>query len=350
MARSVITLFMLAAVQAKPSILPRSETIPDTSVPPIPLPRFGDSTDPVLLPRQSGTELVRDTAVAGETLLSAKNGTALSSNHPIRSLDSSVPSPTPYGSLRGQCCGLARRSTRIVGGVETEVREYPWQAGLVSAGDSWIWCGGTVINDRYVLTAAHCTVGRSADRLEVLLGEHAMFLADGERRVAVAAVTEHPRYRSVDTTGYDFSLLRLAQRLDFAALGGRVAPACLPAGGEFVGVEAIVSGWGTTSAGGPQPDALHEVTVRTQSNAQCSAAYRQVNPSMLCAAVSGGGKDACQGDSGGPLVTEVAGRYSLIGVVSWGIGCARPDYPGVYARVTAAADWIRLNTADASLC
>ncbi|XP_043231491.1 trypsin-1-like [Amphibalanus amphitrite] len=263
---------------------------------------------------------------------------------------SSIPPLTPNGSPRGQCCGLARRSTRIVGGVETEVREYPWQAGLVSAGDSWIWCGGTVINDRYVLTAAHCTVGRSADRLEVLLGEHAMFLADGERRVAVAAVTEHPRYRSVDTTGYDFSLLRLAQQLDFGALGGRVAPACLPTGGEFVGVEAIVSGWGTTSAGGPQPDALHEVTVRTQSNAQCSAAYRQINPSMLCAAVSGGGKDACQGDSGGPLVTEVAGRYSLIGVVSWGIGCARPDYPGVYARVTAAADWIRHNTADASLC
>jgi len=78
--------------------------------------------------------------------------------------------------------------------------------------------------------------------------------------------------------------------------------------------------------------------------------WDKVDRSMICAGVEGGGKDACSGDSGGPLVTLLSGRYNLIGVVSWGEGCALPDFPGVYGRVTSISDWIQQNTADASLC
>ncbi|XP_037084999.1 proclotting enzyme-like [Pollicipes pollicipes] len=250
----------------------------------------------------------------------------------------------------GQCCGVPNRASRIVGGVQTEVNEYPWQAGLVSPGGTRTYCGGTVINNRYVLTAAHCTAGSSASRIQVLLREHRIGTSDGELRFSVSQIIDHPAYSSASSSGYDFSLLKLSTTINFSALNNKVAPACLPSSGDFVNVDAVVSGWGTTSSGGSQATALREVTVRTQSNNQCRQAYSTINDSMLCAGVSGGGKDSCQGDSGGPLVTLVGGRYNLIGVVSWGSGCALANYPGVYARVTYVKTWIDNNTRDASLC
>merc|ERR1711939_399599 len=91
--------------------------------------------------------------------------------------------------------------------------------------------------------------------------------------------------------------------------------------------------------GGSQPSVLQEVNVNTMTNAQCTSA----RSNMLCAGGQGG-KDSCQGDSGGPLVTkESSGSYSLIGVVSWGIGCAQEGYPGVYSRVTSQLGWIQSN-------
>merc|ERR1712200_104021 len=115
-------------------------------------------------------------------------------------------------------------------------------------------------------------------------------------------------------------------------------------GAEYEGVDAIVSGWGTTSSGGWQPDKLMEVGVKTMSNAQCTAsntAYTpgQITERMICA--SNPGKDSCQGDSGGPLVTETGSFYTLIGVVSWGQGCAQSNAPGVYARVTSQLSWVK---------
>ena len=147
------------------------------------------------------------------------------------------------------------------------------------------------------------------------------------------------------------SRYKLSSTIDFSTLDNKVAPACLPTGGDFANVDAIVSGWGTTSSGGSQATVLREVTVQTMTNDQCRRAYGStINSSMLCAGVDAGGKDSCQGDSGGPLVTDVSGRYTLIGVVSWGAGCGDVGYPGVYARVTEVTSWIQSNTADAQLC
>jgi len=171
-----------------------------------------------------------------------------------------------------------------------------------------------------------------------------------EERVEVCAIKDHPDYDD-SSLNNDLSILVLCKKLK---LGKEVSPVCLPVesgrGEGYEGKKAIVSGWGTTISGGSQPDTLHEVTVETMSNRQCSSppnGYQpsQITDAMICAAAKG--KDSCQGDSGGPLITNkgpTAGKsYYLIGVVSWGYGCAQENAPGVYARVTKELNWINNN-------
>jgi len=241
----------------------------------------------------------------------------------------------------GSCsCGQAG-SNRIVGGVETEQHEYPWQVALVSASGSHPFCGGTLISSRHVLTAAHCTAGSNVGSIAVLVGEHRI---DDQlfTRVRLSKITDHPNYNS-NNLDNDFSILTLSEPVQFST---SVSPACLPGSTSelYGGRKATVSGWGTTSAGGNQPTTLREVEVTVQENSDCSQAYGGgITSNMICAADSG--KDSCQGDSGGPLVVLDNSRYSLVGVVSWGYGCADSRYPGVYARTTAQMDWIKANTA-----
>merc|ERR1719412_1871450 len=240
-------------------------------------------------------------------------------------------------------CGVkgGQANGRIVGGQETEVHEYPWQVGLVSRNGRTPFCGGTLISSTHVLTAAHCTAGESARKLRVLLGEHN--IADAEfNRVDVAEIIDDPNYDS-SSTNSDFAILRLASPVTFSSA---ISPACLPAGAsQYAGEVATVTGWGTLSSGGNQPTVLQEVDVTITTNAVCKNAYgsNSITDVMLCAADSG--RDSCQGDSGGPLVVEENGRQALVGVVSWGYGCAMAGYPGVYARVTERMDWIKDNTA-----
>jgi len=248
-------------------------------------------------------------------------------------------------------CGVANRVSKIVGGTITEKNEYPWQVGLTSRTGNKPYCGGSLISNKEVLTAAHCTANSRASDIFVLLGEHDVTSPDGELKVAVCKVTNNPSYRS-RTTDFDFAVLTLCDPVTFTRT---VSPVCLPStagqGVEYEGVDAIVSGWGTTSSGGWQPDKLMEVGVKTMSNAQCTAsntAYTpgQITERMICA--SNPGKDSCQGDSGGPLITKSGVSNYLIGVVSWGNGCAEENAPGVYSRVTNQLAWIQSNMAGAT--
>ena len=262
-------------------------------------------------------------------------------------------STTTDGTTGDVCCGMANRNTRsrdrIVGGAATAVNELPWQAALVDSGDDEPSCGGTVINTLWVMTAAHCTARRSTSDTQVLLRKHKTEADANQIRRNISQIVDHPSYDYI-TFSHDFSLLRLSQAIDFT--GNEVAPACLPSGGSFDDVDAIVSGWGTTSSRGSSPSVLHSVTVQTMSNAECTSDMGSgtIDFSMICADVDAGGKDSCEGDAGGPLVTEVGGRYTLIGVSSWGYGCADQGSPGVYSRITAVSDWIATTTAGASLC
>merc|ERR1719423_589765 len=260
-------------------------------------------------------------------------------------LDSEEKDFTTSSNMEKCSCGIPNRSNRIVGGVETETNEYPWQVALVSSGGSRPFCGGTLISCSHVLTAAHCTAGSSASSISVLVGEHRID-DNSFTRVSLSKITDHPDYND-NTLDNDYSILTLAQPVKFSTT---VAPACLPADNskDFAGEMATVSGWGTLSSGGNQPTVLNEVDVTVQSNAQCQTAYgNSITSNMICAADAG--KDACQGDSGGPLSVMENGKYAVVGVVSWGFGCANANFPGVYARVTEKMDWILENTSGTQL-
>jgi len=257
-------------------------------------------------------------------------------------------------------CGQAQRGVRIINGVATEINEYPWQAALVRPGSSFIFCGGSLINSKWVMTAAHCTEGSSASNLEVLLGEHDKTTSTETTtvRMSLADVIDHPEYNG-NTLENDFSLLQFQEHVDFS-LHPHIRPVCLPAAnaGYSAGDEMVVTGWGTTSAGS-FASVLQETTVSYMTNSDCNNLYQTgprppatITSDMLCCAEPG--TDACQGDSGGPLVRgrNADNDYELAGVVSWGYGCADPNYPGVYSRVSevVSSGWVTSNVVDGDWC
>merc|ERR1712192_248299 len=218
-----------------------------------------------------------------------------------------LPPPGGNGTASGDCTsGIAQRATKIVGGQETEVNEWPWQVGMVWSGSSSVFCGATVISDEWILTAAHCTDGTGANEIQVLMGEHDYW--DGSEtnmvRMDIAEIVNHEDYNS-NTVDNDFALLKMANKIDWAA-NPNIRPACLPSAGsgDYDQWMSTVTGWGTTSSGGSVSNVLLEVDVKVISNSECNNAYGGITNNMLCAAdASGnGGSDACQGDSGGPLV------------------------------------------------
>ncbi|XP_037091811.1 chymotrypsinogen A-like [Pollicipes pollicipes] len=253
------------------------------------------------------------------------------------------------GSSSGSCsCGVANRASRVVGGVQTEVNEYPWQAGLVDPGQTRTWCGGSLINNRYVLTAAHCTSGKTASQIQVLLGDHRISVVDGESRHTLSQIIQHPSYVTAGK-GYDYSLLKLSSPVTF---NRRRAAVCLPTAGQtYAGATAIATGFGQLGASQAQATELQEVELPVKSDAQCRTVWNILTSTMICAGgLPAGGKAVCMGDSGGPLVTLENSKYALIGVVSFGQPCALAGTPDVFARVTAVLPWIRSNTADATYC
>uniref|UniRef100_A0A182T724 trypsin n=1 Tax=Anopheles maculatus TaxID=74869 RepID=A0A182T724_9DIPT len=226
---------------------------------------------------------------------------------------------------------------RIVGGFEIDVSETPYQVSLQYFRHHR--CGGSVLNNKWVLTAAHCTVGLTASTLTVRVGssEH----ADGGTVVRVARIVEHPNYDD-STIDHDYSLLELESELTFS---DKVQPVALPEQDEQVedGTMATVSGWGNTQSATESNAVLRAANVPTVNQKECDNAYSTfdgITDQMLCAGYHQGGKDACQGDSGGPLVAD----GKLVGVVSWGFGCAQAGYPGVYSRVASVRDWVRENS------
>jgi len=157
----------------------------------------------------------------------------------------------------------------------------------------------------------------------------------------VDRIVKHPNYNP-STENNDIALLHLGVKVSFTAFPG-IKPICLPPqSANFIGKNAVTTGWGHTSYGGNQPQIAREVTVPIQTQAECQAAYGySVNQNMICAGLRAGGKDSCQGDSGGPLtVADGNGKHQLAGVVSWGDNCAAPRKYGVYTNVPNYINWI----------
>ncbi|XP_011878398.1 PREDICTED: trypsin-1-like [Vollenhovia emeryi] len=250
-----------------------------------------------------------------------------------------------------QCtCGLTNKHNRIVGGVETLVNQYPWMVLLMYRGS--FYCGGTVINSRYVLTAAHCIDRFDANKLIVRILEHD-WNSTTESKTQDFLVEKTIKHSAYSTANYnnDIALLKLKDAIKFE---GPMRPACLPEQVKtFAGKKGIVTGWGAVKEGGSVSHTLQEVVVPILSNAECRATKypsRRITDNMLCAGITEGGKDSCQGDSGGPLHVRENGSHQVVGVVSWGEGCAQPGYPGVYTRVNRFLTWITSNTLDGCYC
>lgn len=247
-------------------------------------------------------------------------------------------------------CGNINTRHRIVGGQETEVHEYPWMAMLMWFGS--FYCGASLVNDQYALTAAHCVNGFYHRLITVRLLEHNR--KDSNVKIVdrrVVRVLVHPNYstRNFDS---DIALIRFNEPV---RLGIDMHPVCLPTPTEtFAGQTAVVTGWGALSEGGPVSDTLQEVEVPILSQEECRGSnygISKITDNMICAGFEEGGKDSCQGDSGGPMHVIGAGQtYQLAGIVSWGEGCAKPGSPGVYTRVSKFNDWIRANTRDSCSC
>jgi len=231
---------------------------------------------------------------------------------------------------------------RIVGGEEAADGEFPWQVSLRSIGalGATHFCGGSIIDKDWVLTAAHCCAGQVPASMHVVAGGIKLNNFENEEEPRnIDHIISHPNY-SASTITNDACMLKLKESLEWTEF---VKPIALPAAGQETpaGTECIVTGWGTLSEGAfGLPNVLHKVTVPVVSDEDCNGAYSAngytVADSMICAGEEEGGKDSCQGDSGGPFVCG----EELVGIVSWGIGCARKGYPGVYTQNSYFMDWI----------
>ncbi|ODN06133.1 Coagulation factor X [Orchesella cincta] len=257
-------------------------------------------------------------------------------------------------------CGISYREERIVGGRIAEINSYPWLTALMYKGK--FYCGGTLISDRYVLTAAHCVHGVPKDQITIVFGEHDRNFteeSDTEYR-KIGTIIRHVGFNRANFHN-DIALLRLERPMKFRR---SIAPACLPIDLEdedFADEHGLVAGWGRTQEKGRPSHILREVEVPIMSNEECKTQTRytprEITDTMMCAGHPEGKQDACQGDSGGPLNWEdlredssKEGTKYVIGIVSWGQGCARASFPGVYTRITKYLEWIRQNTQDSCFC
>uniref|UniRef100_A0A8K9V0X5 Transmembrane protease serine 4-like n=1 Tax=Oncorhynchus mykiss TaxID=8022 RepID=A0A8K9V0X5_ONCMY len=240
-------------------------------------------------------------------------------------------------SLTCSDCGERGRSDRIVGGVDASIEEWPWQVSLQQNGQHT--CGGSLVSPRWVVTAAHCFSGskKELSRWQVVSGRTYMGTLGGSY---VDRIILNGQYNAA-RNDYDLAMMRLTKPI---TVGNSRRPVCLPPKnlGLKAGDTMTVTGWGYLEEKGKVSPVLQKATLPLIDSAQCSSPTvygSSITSRMLCAGYLKGKVDACQGDSGGPLV-YLSEQWQLVGVVSWGIGCAREGRPGVYCNVDDMLNWI----------
>ncbi|KAG4077251.1 hypothetical protein HA402_009880 [Bradysia odoriphaga] len=321
----------------------KTETISSNATSSTEGPMSTTSGTPIVFPSDGITE----SSLNNETVISG-NGTA-NGTTPSKPLSTNT-MPSLEGIDYRQVCGKRMfPEPRIVGGSKASFGRWPWQISLRQWRTSTYLhkCGAALLNENWAITAAHCVDNVPPSDLLLRLGEYDLAEEEEpygyqERRVQIVA--SHPQF-DPRTFEYDLALLRFYEPVEFQP---NIIPVCVPETDEnFIGRTAFVTGWGRLYEDGPLPSVLQEVSVPVINNTICESMYRNagyiehIPHIFICAGWRKGGYDSCEGDSGGPMVIQRDDkRFLLAGVISWGIGCAEPNQPGVYTRISEFRDWI----------
>ncbi|KAJ6665110.1 hypothetical protein lerEdw1_005341 [Lerista edwardsae] len=248
-------------------------------------------------------------------------------------------------------CGVASNPprflfSRIIGGEEAVPHSWPWQASMQIAGENF--CGGAVLTKTWVVTAAHCFLQREQyrDVWSVVVGVHDIKAQEqNSQKRLVTRYFMHPAFNST-TMDSDIAVVQLSKPLDF---NHYVRPVCLPESEDKMEPSraCVITGWGIHNEDRERSRKLQQLEVPILVSEECQKYYQNhsggVSKRMFCAGFPAEeDKDSCTGDSGGPLVcpSDDSGYYILNGIISWGTGCGRKDYPGVYTNVASFVDWI----------
>ncbi|XP_044728724.1 trypsin-1-like [Chrysoperla carnea] len=263
-----------------------------------------------------------------------------------------------YINLSDIDCGksVVNRGARIVGGSATIPGQFPWMVSITRHGGHF--CGGSIINKHWIVTAAHCICSGTGDfmvpkQLKVTIAQYDLREKNSgiSYQMDVKNIVVHPEY-TCNRVKNDIAMIQIKTSINWS---NNVQPACLANSvydssySKYEGSDATVIGWGwlneNTTVG--RADILQRVNVKVFENLKCNNWYQSngkktiIRDSQMCAGVEHGGKDSCWADSGGPLMIRTEGKKMVIGIVSTGIGCARPRLPGLYTRVSDYIPWIQ---------
>lgn len=232
------------------------------------------------------------------------------------------------------------RMARIIGGGAAIANTYPWMVSVQYKEESEHFCGGSLIGDKYVLTAAHCIEDETAEEIQVVISEYDLEeQSNQEEIISVENIFIHEDYEEEDN---DIAVLELST-------SSNKTPVTLVDTATMnnlsTGTNMTVMGWGNQSTNDEDfPNILQEVQVPLADQTSCETNYQgvgiDITNNMVCAGLTEGGKDSCQGDSGGPLVYQKDSSWIQTGIVSFGEGCAEANYFGVYTRVANYQAWI----------